>query len=86
LVSVSNFRRIFLNEESAQSALTTLPVEAGCSFGSLKYHGEKGVLRDNLRLQEAVFPHYFSPFRLDRLPFHCVLILEHHLSIPAEYI
>jgi hypothetical protein len=43
------------HEETAQNAFTMLPVEEGCSFGSLKYHGETGCLLNNLRLQQAVF-------------------------------
>lgn len=74
------------HEETTQTALTLHPVERGCSFGSVKYYGEKGCLRNNLMLQEAVFPLYSSPFLLDRLPFHYVIILQPLLSFQANYI
>jgi hypothetical protein len=64
-----------------------IPVEGGYSSGSLKCHGEKGCLHNNLGLQEAVFFFLlFYPFHLDRLPFHCVLMFEPHLSLKAKYI
>jgi hypothetical protein len=37
-------------------------MEKGCSFGGLKYHGEKGRLRNYLGVQKAVFiPIVFHP-------------------------
>jgi len=43
------------HEETAQNALSILPMGWGCSVGSLIYHSEKRCLCNTLRLQEADF-------------------------------
>ncbi|MHA2475276.1 MAG: hypothetical protein ACXAES_18800 [Promethearchaeota archaeon] len=43
------------HEETAQNALSILPMGWGCSVGSLTYHGEKRCLYNTLRLREADF-------------------------------